>query len=110
MRRTDVHIQREEIADLYSSLRYFSRYYDDAEREVMAVMSALRDIYAREYGEDLDKAAQNLRNRRGAGRKSSLSPDDIATMKRMRAEGARVADIAQEYGLSKVYVYSLLRR
>jgi hypothetical protein len=110
MRRTDTHIQREDLADLYSGLRYFSKYYDDAEDAVKTVMTAIRDVYIQEYGESPDDADRYLRNRRGAGRKSTLHPEDIACMKRMRAEGISVKNIASEYGISTVHVYSLLRK
>lgn len=110
MRRSDTHIQKEELADLYSSLAYFTKFYDDAEDAVQTVMDAIKDIYVREYGESPDDAVKYLRNRRGAGRKSRLSPEDITTMKRMRAEGISVKDIASEYGISTVHVYSLLRK
>ena len=110
MRRTRARIRMEELADIYSSLKYFTRYYDDAEEEIKTVLQAIEDTYKREYPDaELDDGFV-FYNRRGAGRKSRLSPDDRKQIALLRKQGVPVEQIAKQYNLEVSYVYKIIRK
>ena len=44
-----VTFRKEELADLYSSLAFFKRMYDNAEAEIQIVMAAIEKVYHEEY-------------------------------------------------------------
>lgn len=103
-------IRMEELADIYSSLKYFSKYYDDAENEVAVVLKAIEKTFKREY-EDKELAEDFVfYNRRGAGRKSKLSPDDRKEILSLRKQGIPAEQIAERYNLEISYVYKIIRK
>lgn len=108
MKRGREFIRKEELADLYSALQFFTRYYDNAEAEIQIVMAEIERVYHEEYpGEPMN--AGYLSNRRGAGRKSKLTDADREKLKRMRREKRPAEEIAKELGVSRRYVYMILR-
>lgn len=110
MRRTRARIRMEELADIYSSLKYYTKYYDDAENEVQTVLQAIEDTYRREYPDAEFTDDFVFHNRRGAGRKSRLSPDDRKQIALLRKQGVPVEQIAEQYNLEISYVYKIIRK
>lgn len=108
MKRGREFIRKEELADLYSSLQFFTRYYDNAELEIQKVLSEIERVYHEEYPDEPMNPAY-LSNRRGAGRKSKLTAEDREKLRRMRKEKHSAEEIAAELGISKRYVFMLLR-
>ena len=111
MRRIQgMRIRMEELADIYSSLKYYAKYYDDAENEVQTVLQAIEDTYKREYPDaELDDGFV-FYNRRNAGRKSKLSPDDRKQIALLRKQGVPVEQIAEQFNLEISYVYKIIRK
>lgn len=108
MKRGREFIRKEELADLYSSLAFFTRYYDNAEAEIQTVMAEIERVYHEEYpGEPMNN--EYLMNRRGAGRKSKLTAEDREKLRQMRREKHSADEIAKELGVSRRYVYMILR-
>lgn len=110
MRRTRARIRMEELADIYSSLKYFTKYYDDAENEVQTVLQAIEETYHREYPDAELTDGFVFYNRRNAGRKSKLSPDDRKEIMLLRKQGMPVDQIAKQYNLEISYVYKIIRK
>ena len=108
MKRVREYIRKEELADLYSALTFFTRYYDNAEAEIQTVLSEIERVYHEEYPHE-PMSTKYLENRRGAGRKSKLTVEDREKLRRMRREKHSAEEIARELGVSKRYVYMLLR-
>lgn len=108
MKRGREYIRKEELADLYSALKFFTRYYDNAEAEIQTVLSEIERVYHEEYPHE-PMSTKYLENRRGAGRKSKLTAEDREKLRRMRREKHSAEEIARELGVSKRYVYMLLR-
>jgi hypothetical protein len=108
MKRNRQYIRKEELADLYSALAFFTRIYDNAEAEIQTVMAEIERVYHEEYPYE-PMNPKYLENRRGAGRKSRLSADDREKLLRMRKEKMPVPEIAHELGISERYIYILLR-
>lgn len=103
-------IRMEELADIYSSLKYFSKYYDDAENEVDVVLKAIEATFKREFKDkELDEGFV-FYNRRGAGRKSKLSADDRKQIALLRKQGIPVDQIAERFNLEISYVYKIIRK
>ena len=110
MNRTRAKIRMEELADIYSSLKFFTKYYDDAENEVKTVLQAIEKTYRREYPDaELDDGFV-FHNRRNAGRKSKLSPDDRKQIALLRKQGIPVDQIAERFNLEVSYVYKIIRK
>lgn len=111
MRRIQgMRIRMEELADIYSSLKYYAKYYDDAENEVQTVLQAIEDTYKREYPDaELDDGFV-FYNRRNAGRKSKLSPDDRKEILSLRKQGIPAEQIAEQFNLEISYVYKIIRK
>ena len=103
-------IRMEELADIYSSLKFFSQYYDDAENEVKTVLQAIEDTFKREFPDAELNDGFVFYNRRGAGRKSRLSPDDRKQIALLRKQGVPVEQIAKQYNLEVSYVYKIIRK
>lgn len=110
MRRTRARIRMEELADIYSSLKYYAKYYDDAENEVQTVLQAIEDTYRREYPDAELAEGFVFYNRRNAGRKSKLSPDDRKQIALLRKQGIPVDQIAERFNLEVSYVYKIIRK
>ena len=110
MRRTRARIRMEELADIYSSLKYYTKYYDDAENEVQTVLQAIEETYRREYPDAELNDGFVFYNRRGAGRKSKLSPDDRKEILSLRKQGIPVDQIAERFNLEVSYVYKIIRK
>jgi len=108
MKRNRSYIRKEELADLYSALAFFTRIYDNAEAEIQVVMAEIERVYHEEYPHE-PMSTKYLENRRGAGRKSKLSADDREKLLRMRTEKKPAPEIAHELGVSERYIYKLLR-
>ena len=108
MKRNRSYIRKEELADLYSALAFFTRIYDNAEAEIQVVMAEIERVYHEEYPHE-PMNNEYLMNRRGAGRKSKLTAEDREKLLRMRREKRPVSEIANELGVTERYVYKLLR-
>ena len=108
MKRGREFIRKEDLADIYSALQFFTRYYDNAEAEIKIVLQEIERVYHEEYPHEPMNPAY-LHNRRGAGRKSKLSADDREKLRQMRRENRPAEEIAKELGVSRRYVYMILR-
>lgn len=108
MKRGREFIRKEDLADIYSALQFFTRYYDNAEAEIQIVMAEIERVYHEEYPHEPMNPAY-LHNRRGAGRKSKLTAEDREKLRQMRREKHSAEEIAAELGISKRYVFMLLR-
>jgi hypothetical protein len=54
--------------------------------------------------------AVRIHNERGAGRKSKLTTEQIKKVKQLRNEGKSYGAISKEVGMSKAYVYKLIKK
>lgn len=59
---------------------------------------------------ELQLMEQKKHNERGAGRKSSLTQEQINKIKELHEQGLSYGAIAKEAGLSKAYVYKLINK
>lgn len=108
MKRGRAYIRKEELADLYQALQFFTGIYGNAEEEIKTVLAEIERVYHEEYPyEPMD--TKYLMNRRGAGRKSKLSDADREKIRQMRREKHTVSEIAAALGVSERYIYKLLR-
>ena len=66
------------------------------------LLEAIKGAYRRQGGE------QQIRNVRGAGRKSRIRPEQIYRAKELREKGYKIREIAEEMGYSTGFVHKLI--
>ena len=98
-----------DLGELYTYLELFNKVYGGYEAETAAIMAGILEIYTKGYRpRDADTALRELRNPRGAGRKSSITEEQISEVVRLRKANKSIREISAETGLSKSSVQRVL--
>ena len=84
--------------------RFFS-YTDDESQWILSIQESIEANYRKETGCSLRDAPGNLRR---AGRKSSLSEEQVDEILRMYREGKTQKEIASTMGFSRSYIQQIL--
>ena len=99
-----------DLSELYTYLELFSKVYGGYEAETEAIRSGILEIYTEGYRpRDADTALRELRNPRSAGRKSTLTDEQISEIVRLRSTKMSIREISAETGLSKSSVQRVLQ-
>ena len=117
MNRTGLSIQEQEFSEIYSWLSYFTRHYDNAEREVAIVLKGIVEAYIQEHkrldGKNMgyEDAVAILStppaNPRKAGRHSRITNEQKAQMIEQLARNKTQEEIAESFQCSRSYVSKL---
>lgn len=96
------------LRELYAKLEYFSKYYNDAEKEIRIILSIIKEICGEEC--QISDDISLFKNPRKAGRKWRLTNEEKNKMYQMINEKKSADEIAKEMKLSRWYVYKILKR
>ena len=98
-----------DLGELYTYLELFRKVYGGYDTEVHSLMSAILDIYMDEYRhKNADAALRELRNPRGAGRKTSVSDDSRERIRELRGLGLSIRKISAKTGIPRSTVQRIL--
>lgn len=102
-------ITPQNLAELYTYLEFFVKYYDGFDQEAEVLMKGIREIYQEESNcKDPDEALRELRNPRNAGRRKKYSELDIKKLRQM-AKGKSIREISEMTGIPRSTVQRMLR-
>ena len=108
-RRSGGGMSEHDFGEAYTFLELFLRTYVVHEDEVKTVLQAILDTYMLEYNRaDPTRALKELRNPRNAGRKRSISDDDMRRIQELHSQNHSIRTIADETGVPKSTVQRLL--
>lgn len=104
-----VHMLGKDLGELYTYLELFNKVYGGYEEEVETIRNGILEIYTKGYWpKDADTALRELRNPRGAGRKSTITDEKTAEIVQFRKMGMSMREISAETGVSKSSVQRIL--
>lgn len=97
-----------DLSELYTYLGLFMDTYTDCPGECSALQDRIKEIYMRQYPcADVERAARELGNPRGAGRKACYRDDAKAHVRELSAQGKSIREISRLTGISKSTVQRL---
>ena len=97
-----------DLAELYRYLLLFKKTYDDCEKDVEKLSEIVREIFLEQSGLSEEKALDELKNPRHAGRKSSVDPEKESAIRKMRKDGVSIRNISEQVKVSKSTVQRIL--
>ena len=94
-----IEMKRTDLGELYILLEMYGRTYGGVPENLL---ETIKGAYRRQGGE------KPIRNARGAGRKSRISPEQICRARELREKGCKIREIAEEMGYSTGFVHKLI--
>ena len=119
MNRYHIYPSDKEYPEIYSNVLFFTKYFDNAEKECEAVLHAIIEAYQEKceafrhpisYEEAARFVQTPIRNPNHAGCKPRFTEENREEMLSLRASGKTRQQVADQFGCSLSYVEKLERK
>lgn len=97
-------MSRTDLAELYTLLKMYDRSYGGVAKELV---ESVKEAYKVTAGREKEGIPE-IRNPRGAGRKSGVTMEQVSQVKQLHTQGCSMRKIAEEMGCSVGYVHKLI--
>ena len=97
-----------DLAEFHRYLLLFTKTYDDCEQDIKRVSLAVEDIFFEQSRLNEKSAMDELRNPRHAGRKKSITVEQISEIQSLHKEGLSIRKISEQMKVPKSTVQRVL--